>query len=70
MKNRCQGWRRYGGMFTFGPVRWVQCKNKGVALLTTYNSDNGEIQKPKPACVDCWIECIESEVLIIKAVQI
>ena len=55
---------------TFGPVRWKQCENKGVALLTTYNSDNGEIQKPRPACVDCWLECIENEVVIIKAVEL
>lgn len=27
MTTQCEGWRRRGGMMTFGPVKWSQCSN-------------------------------------------
>ena len=60
---QCQGWRRYGGVFTFGPVRWEQCKNEAVVNLTV-KQKKIEIL---PACLTCWDECISTGIKIIKA---
>lgn len=51
---RCEGWRRHGGAFTFGPVRWEQCRNDAVVLLTV--EQGGEVLKDSPACAVCWEE--------------
>jgi len=51
---RCEGYRRYGGAFTLGPVRWEQCHNTATVLLTI--EQNGEILKDSPACAECWEE--------------
>lgn len=58
---QCEGWRRYGGAFTFGPVRWEQCKNEAVVIL-------GVVQDGKtdeyPSCRVCWQECIDNGIKI------
>lgn len=54
---RCEGWRRYGGAFTFGPVRWEQCKNDAVVNLKV--RQEGEVQE-MPGCMECWNEAIEN----------
>ena len=61
--NRCEGWRRYGGVFTFGPVQWVQCENNAIVILTV-SQDKVTRQ---PSCLDCWEEAIEREIPILSA---
>ena len=54
-KLQCEGWRRTGGAFTFGPVQWDQCKNTPVAIIVI--KQGGKQEKPMPACLTCWEEC-------------
>lgn len=60
---RCEGWRRYGGAFTFGPVKWEQCKNEGIVFIKF--KDDGKI-KTLPACKECWNECLSNGIEIIE----
>jgi hypothetical protein len=62
-KIQCQGYRRHGGAFTFGPVTWKQCTNDAIVMLTVKQ----EKAERLPACNDCWKECIEKGIKIIKA---
>ena len=66
---RCEGWRRLGGVFTFGIPKWYQCKNKATVMLTVLQKD-----KPRttlPACQTCWSEALESlTVKVLKATPI
>ena len=64
---RCEGWRRYGGAFTFGPPQWVQCHEDATVLITHKTKDGEETT---PGCNRCWEECIENNVEIIKVVPI
>ncbi len=50
---RCEGFRRYGGAFTLGPVRWEQCRETATVMLTV--KQDGETQT-LPACPTCWEE--------------
>jgi len=50
---RCEGWRRHGGIFTFGPVTWTQCPESATVMLTV--KQDGKKQK-LPACPKCWQE--------------
>ena len=61
---RCEGYRRYGGAFTFGPVIWRQCENEALVVLET--DQDGETQQ-FPACAICWNESLEAGILIISA---
>ncbi len=54
---RCDGWRRRGGAFTFGPVKWEQCENDAVVILKI--RQQGEV-KESPCCMECWNESIEN----------
>jgi hypothetical protein len=40
--NRCEGWRRYGGAFTLGPVHWEQCEAQGIVRLKFKDADTGQ----------------------------
>jgi len=64
---RCEGWRRYGGAFTFGSVTWKQCENDAIVNLTVIQERKKETL---PACLDCWNECIEKKIKIVKVVPI
>jgi hypothetical protein len=66
---RCQGWRRYGGAFTLGPVRWEQCKEKPTVMLRFKDKEDGKV-RTMPACQKCWQECIDTGVKILKATPI
>lgn len=66
-KQRCEGWRRYGGVFSLGPVTWVQCQSEGDVLLTI--RENG-VERTLPACKTCWQECIDTHIDIIRVVPI
>lgn len=60
---RCEGWRRHGGAFTLGPVRWEQCTEQGTVLLTVRQA--GKVQT-LPACRTCWKEVEENKIEILK----
>jgi hypothetical protein len=60
---RCEGWRRYGGAFTLGPVRWEQCSNEAIVMLTVKQ----EKVENLPACKACWQEAIDKKIEIVKA---
>ena len=60
---RCEGWRRYGGAFTFGPVKWEQCKNEAVVVLKVKQEKTEDL----PSCIDCWNEAIERKIKIISS---
>ena len=66
-KPRCEGWRRYGGAFTFGPVRWEQCKNLAVVTLTVVQDG---ITQDMPACMVCWQEALSNGIKVEAAVPI
>jgi hypothetical protein len=55
-KTQCEGWRRYGGVFTLGPVKWEQCKETATVTALITNPD----EKPKgfAACDHCLIEAL------------
>lgn len=55
---RCEGWRRYGGFMTLGPVTWEQCENDAVVNLMIIQ--DGEKQN-KPACITCWEEAMSTD---------
>lgn len=66
-KNQCEGWRRYGGIFTLGPVKWKRCESVGVVLLKVRQTG---VVKRVPACQECWNECIKNGIEIIEATPI
>ena len=60
---RCEGWRRTGGAFSFGPVKWSQCENNAIVMLKVSQKEVKEF----PACIECWNEAIERGIEIIEA---
>lgn len=60
---RCEGWRRHGGAFTLGPVKWVQCEAAPIVMLKFEEDHNC---KTLPACNTCWKECIAAGVKILE----
>jgi hypothetical protein len=64
---RCEGWHRYGGAFSFGPVKWVQCENEAVVELLV--EQDGK-EKLWPACLTCWKEAVANKMKIIQAFPI
>lgn len=77
IKNQCEGYRRRGGIFTFGSVKWERCQNEGVVLLTVQYvryaasrpDGKDDVTKALPACNDCWKECKANEEIRILAVE-
>ena len=61
---RCEGWRRYGGAFTLGPVRWEQCDQDATVMLVY--KDDGK-RRELPGCAHCWKEAIENKIPTIEA---
>ena len=64
---RCEGYRRYGGAFTLGPITWVQCTNNAIVELTAVQ-DNKE--STFPACLHCWKEAIEKKINVTSVVPL
>ena len=70
---RCEGMTRNGGMMTFGPVEWVQCKNEATVLVKFkqtaggygHNLTEGEL----PACHDCWVRAKKTDDIKIVKVE-
>jgi hypothetical protein len=61
---RCEGYRRYGGAFTLGPVRWEQCPENAIVTLTVEQPGGSAVF---PACAICWKEAVEKKIKILKA---
>jgi hypothetical protein len=63
---QCEGYRRTGGAFTIGPVKWEQCPNDAVVKLTVLQDPNDEDSETAvfPACLKCWKEALENEIPI------
>ena len=61
---QCEGWRRKGGAFLFGPAVWSQCENKATVMLEVVQ-DGKSIESP--ACFTCWSEVIAGEFEIASA---
>ena len=53
VNQRCEGMVRNGGIFTLGPVRWVQCEESAVVMLQLKNPDEKRYRS-FPACMNCW----------------
>lgn len=64
---RCEGWRRNGGAFTLGPIRWSQCKNEATVMIEVVQDGKTECQ---PGCNTCWQECIDRGIQINSVVPI
>ena len=60
---RCEGWRRTGGAFSFGPVKWSQCENNAIVMLEVRQKEVKEF----PACIECWNEAIGRGIEIMEA---
>jgi hypothetical protein len=60
---KCEGQRRYGGVFTLGPVTWVDCPDTPTVLLKIGG-------KVLPACNTCWQECIDNKMVIEEVIPI
>jgi hypothetical protein len=60
---RCEGWRRHGGAFTLGPVKWVQCDNEASVMLKVKQ----EKMEYLPSCIECWNEAKERGIQILSA---
>jgi len=54
---QCEGYRRHGGAFTLGPVRWEQCSNDATVMLHLIQDGK---EKTFPACPVCWNEALEN----------
>ena len=54
---QCEGYRRNGGAFQLGPVKWERCKNDATHYVTV--SQDGKRSK-LPACEKCLTECIDN----------
>ncbi len=64
---QCEGWRRYGGAFTLGPVTWRQCTNEAIVTLTV--TQDGKTEQ-LPACLECWNEAVENNITISAAIPV
>ena len=62
---RCEGYRRHGGIFTLGPVKWVQCEEEAVVRLEVkQKEDDGTTVFP--ACLTCWKEAVNYDDKYVK----
>lgn len=60
---RCEGYRRHGGAFTLGPVRWAQCINSATMRLRIQQPSGSTVELP--ACPVCLQECRENKLTIL-----
>jgi len=60
---QCEGFRRYGGAFTLGPVKWEQCKEEAEFTITV--EQDGKPQT-LPCCKTCWQEAITAGIRVLK----
>ncbi len=68
----CEGWRRKGGAFTFGPVEWRRCEEKAKVMITFTQKQNNKEAPEKgelPACMTCLKECNENDQITVLKVS-
>lgn len=59
---RCEGYKRVGGVFTMGPVQWVQCTNDAIVRLRATQEGR---TRTYPACKACHGRAVEAEITIV-----
>jgi hypothetical protein len=64
---QCEGFRRHGGAFSFGPVTWVQCTNEATAVIEV--KQDGKTNK-FPACDVCQQECGERGIKVVSVTPV
>lgn len=52
---RCEGYRRYGGAFSFGPPQWRQCTNHASVMIHVEQDGNNDSY---PSCFECIDEIL------------
>ncbi len=65
-KARCEGFRRYGGAFSFGPVTWKQCENDATVSMNVVQDG---VEQRFLACHTCWVEAYSSKEIKILEVH-
>jgi hypothetical protein len=63
---RCEGYRKYGGAFSFGPPVWEQCKENAIVELTIKQ----EKTETFPACKTCWNEVLENKIKVVNVIPL
>ena len=63
MTKQCEGWRRSGGAFSFGPVKWEQCKKDAVVELVVIQDKK---ETTIPSCMICWDKAMGNDKIKIK----
>ena len=62
---QCEGYRRTGGAFTLGPVKWKQCTENAIVTLTM---EQEEVRQQFPSCMKCWQEAIDNvDIVVVSA---
>lgn len=65
---RCEGWKREGGAFTFGPATWSQCSNEATVILEVEQNEKGTLVVTKqPVCMGCWKEAANWPIKVLSA---
>ncbi len=59
---RCEGFRRYGGAFSLGPVTWEQCRETATVMLTIREKKH---RGTFPACQTCWNEALSTAGIVV-----
>lgn len=49
---QCDGWRRHGGLMTFGPVKWVQCTEEATVIIKIVQDNEETIMNACQHCLD------------------
>ena len=66
-KIQCEGYVKRGNFMTFGPVRWIQCKNDAIVTVTVVQEGKTETF---PACKECWARCKSFGIELIEVMPI
>jgi hypothetical protein len=63
MTKQCEGYRRHGNAFSFGPVTWKRCENNADVELVVVQDEE---ESTFPACIVCWDEAIGNDKIQVK----
>ena len=66
MNKQCDGWRRYGGAFSLGPIIWKQCPNEAIVELEIVQDNK---KSKMAACNSCWEEALDTPSIIIESAR-
>lgn len=67
MAQRCEGYKRTGGAFTFGTPVWRRCESEATVMVTA--EQDGTVSS-FPVCHSCWSEAVERGITIVEATPI